>query len=339
MDLTLLRLAGLIVHDLPQITAGGRIEGTVSNAESTFTNRIRNFFQERVRDALTRRGLEIGFDPNTHSPVPGAIRQILSDPSTFVASSQTIANHLFSLQTGVYSAGLLCVARGRLSQQETLAIIKLEHESGVRAHREDRQGQLRFEIELIDDLMLTDNTRVFKVALFVLEGSDVVGMICDAQRSRTQLVADYYLRKFLGCELIDRADLLTKRFLSKTEEFLDENLTDPKQRAHAQVGLLAEITSNADTFSPRRFAQQHLPTNLRDKYLQVAQADGIRPGNIPKDVALIKSRIDRVHITMDGDISILAPPAAIERVQISKMPNERSKIEITGRIEKIDGHR
>lgn len=340
MDLSLLTLKRLIVHELPMLGPGQRTPGTISNAQSPFPQRIRHFFEQRIRSALNDYGLKIRFRDPPESPVPAELTKILQGPSQFVPASANIASHLFGVHNGTHSSGLLCISSGVLDGKDAVAVIKLEHESGVRAQRQETNGQLLFEIIVVDDLMLTDNTRVFKVALFVNDGDGLYALACDTQRSRSQLLAGYFLGAFLGCELADRPDVLTKRFLDVAERFLNEKIGEPQARAAAQVGLLAELGNVSNSFSPRHFSTQHIPADLRPEFLNVLRNEGISAQTINKDLALVRSRILRVHFEIDGGLSVLAPPNTVgNQVRVSGLSNGQSKIEVMGRLKSVEGHR
>ena len=194
-DLTFLKIDKLIIHELPKHQAK---DGVLSDAVTPLTPPVRHFFEERIRASLRDAGLPSDFVSGHSSPVPAQVEQLLAQqkPSekAVVDSSRTIASHLFKIQTGVHSEGLIGLAACSLQTARGLAIIKLEHEEGVRAKLKGPKGSQHFEIEILDDLMLTKHTRVFKVALFAAEpGGSVKGLVCDSQRQRAQLVATYFL--------------------------------------------------------------------------------------------------------------------------------------------------
>ena len=341
-DLTFLKVTRLIIHELPK-RGMSPTDGVLTDTESPLTKEVRHFFEERIREALASKGIPIGITELHSSPVPDCVKKLLCQSHVrFVRESQTIAEHFFCIQTGVHSEGLLCIAECTIKTAAAIAIIKLELEEGVRAELRGTTGQTHFEILVVDDLMLTKNTKVFKVALFSLQDGlkfeDVEARACDSQRARAQLIAEYFLDQFLGCHLLDEPDIMTKKFLETAEVFINTQIKDPVIQARYQNAVLAELNSNSDTVHARAFVDVHMDSTHRKAFLGALGEAEVATTGFGKDVKLIRSKIVRMRFEFDGGISVLVPPQRLnESVTVKQVPDGRTQLAVLARLKKVKG--
>ena len=139
------------------------------------------------------------FDPDAASPIPSLVKQHLDGASAeLLVASQTMARQLYSSQTRQNSAGLLIVSSVVVSSGPGLAILKLEHEDGIRVRRNSDESHLALDIEYISELVMTSQTKVFKAGLFYPSADDggASGLVSDQQRSDSRRgdVAAFFLR-------------------------------------------------------------------------------------------------------------------------------------------------
>ena len=127
-----------------------------------------------------------------------------------IETSKAVAQHLFNAQQNVRSSpGLLVVASGTVDTGACLAVLKLQKQEGLNLERVGSSGAETYSLEHLKRLMLTNDTRVFKVALFEADGvvdpDDVHALVSDKQRfsSPEKRMADFFLKGFLGCRLRD----------------------------------------------------------------------------------------------------------------------------------------
>src|SRR4051794_33745153 len=99
MDLGLLRIRDLILHDVPLRPVGSEGAGpALSEAASPLDDELRTFFQEKIRSSLANEGLAVEKDTQAGSPVPDIVAKLLGGDG-LVAPSQVIARHLYDVQT------------------------------------------------------------------------------------------------------------------------------------------------------------------------------------------------------------------------------------------------
>lgn len=308
----------LIVHEFPKRDSADRT-GVLADAESPLVRSVPHFFEERVRVALGDYGRQVKFLSSTPSPVPKHVHTLLTGQRPrFVGASQEAARHFFGLPHSSRSEGLFCMLRFESDATPLIALVKLEYEEGTRARLAGAKGHRFYQIEHVVDLMLTKKTKLFKVALFHMPPSgqavsDIEGRTCDYQAG-PGVVADYFLRDFLGCEYVGRDDLLTQEFLNASESFINHRVTDPALKARYESAVLAELHSSDASLNPALFARKHLLEADRAAFLTTLQDREVPPTPFGKDTSLIARRIERITLTFgEHNISVSSPPDEIGR--------------------------
>ena len=147
-----------------------------------------------------------------------------------------MVTHLFESQNANNPDGLFVVAQTKIERERSLGLMRLEREAGARVLATQHQGKSTFDVEHLRDLMLTDKTRVVKVGFFVQEGDTlehIYGLVSDNQSAQWDRsdVAEFLLRKFLGCRLREEPNVATRHFLDATEEWLNISIADPSKKA------------------------------------------------------------------------------------------------------------
>jgi hypothetical protein len=347
IDLGRLQVDRLIVHEIPDRPVRAKAqEPVLSEIESPLTSALRNYFHERISTSLSEAAFEVVFDPSSPSPVPGLVLAFVTGTADdFVAMSQAVARHLYATQTGANPPGLLILADLSYSQRRALAILKLEKEQGVRVRHATHNQKQTFSVEHLKDLMLTQRTRVFKAGLFVPRGKTlgaIEGLVSDKQRGyrpRTE-VADFFLTRFLGCRLREDPDVATKRFFQATEEFINEKVDDPIQKARYHMALLTELQSEHGTVRPKHFAESHLRVNDRQPFIEFIQAKGVSAAPMEKDTALIATQLQRTQIDFQSGIAVLGSPDSFDQhVKMKNLEGGQMRVEIEDRVRAVRAKR
>ncbi|MFJ8596613.1 hypothetical protein [Streptomyces sp. NPDC093598] len=104
------------------------------------------------------------------STVPDRIYEYLAQQRDLVDVSIDLAELLFESQKGRSPAGLLLVAAARLAGKRALLIVKLEQEGGLRAEDVLVEGKRTFDMSYFADLLMTEHNKIYKAALFCVDG-------------------------------------------------------------------------------------------------------------------------------------------------------------------------
>lgn len=112
------------------------------------------------------------------SNLPDRVYEYLTQERGLVDVSVDLAELLWDSQKGKSSsAGLLLVATARLAGKRALLIVKLEQEGGLRAQDVLVNGKRTFDMSYFADLLMTEHNKIYKAALFCVDGVSEDGPI------------------------------------------------------------------------------------------------------------------------------------------------------------------
>lgn len=337
MSLSSLIVGEMVLHGVP-----GRgslsTDVTLSDVPSVLNDGQRQYIQGRIRGALARQARPIVEEPG-HA-LPAAVRQVFLDSSLLVPKSRDLALLLDQVQPAISPAGIIVVAQASLEGDRALVIAKLEHELGVRAHQTKlASGQLTYDVELINDLLFTEQSHVFKVAVFSIPTADEAlhGFMVDNQAA-SHSVARFFLSGFLGCVLAERSDVLTETFQNASERWMNQ-VPDPSNRARYEIALISELQSNTPTLSATGFAAKHLDLIDRDSYEAFVIGQGVPQRTFDKDTTLITNRLNRIRLDTETGVTVIGAPSSYEDGTISLDSREGGEAVITvrDRLQQVSG--
>lgn len=324
-QLATLRIRRVIFHDIPRRLRGGGGEPVLSDVETKVDETRRS----RLRIKLTRvlgskQAYPVCFDPNSASPVPSQVRLSTKRHCTakrFVAMSQKFAKYLFEQQHGAMSPGLLCVLDAATGGRPCVILMKLEREVGAQVELIKRGGKKTFAMSVLDNLVLTDGTRLFKSAMFLREGSgddDFSATLCDDQLNVTSSddIARFWVR-FLGCTFVVEPRVATERFYESTLRFINEVITDPIQKNDLYEHLHSQLKSARKIFSPRSFIEEHVPSDFHKSFREHLKSEGVSLASFAKDLSDIETRLRRCayRTTQGGLVSMPADKAELVEIK------------------------
>lgn len=344
MNLATFTIDHLIVHDVPRhrVGADDNEEILLSDIPSTLNVGLRNFFTERIKRSLSSNHYEVERDPASSSPVPDLIASLIASEASqvddeLVTTSQEMARHLFSTQTGSNNPGLLIVCRGKVDGRTAAAILKLEREDAIRVSQVGQQGHRTFDVEYLRDLMLGKNTRVFKASIFTVPASGLDGLVSDAQKNDPNAdVASFFLHRFLGCRLKTAPDIATRAFFTATQDFIN-TLEDAEKQARYEIALLAAMNTPTRTMMPGMVANQ-MDTHDRQAYRNYLGAHAAPTGRFDKDTRLISAQLRQMVFGFKSSGLRLSGPA--EDVQQFVRFNEgtgEAPVEIHDEVKDVRG--
>lgn len=333
-----LRVRQWALHEVPNHPRGGGGEPLgLSDDVSPYSDEVARYLDLRISGSLGRAAREVEERTDAGSMlVPDTIRRYFASDVDLLTASKELAAYLYSCQAGNVSSGLLVVADAtdQSTGDAVLALLKLEPQDGVRAKRTtDSRGRIVYNIDYVPDLMLTQKTKVFKVAVFSRTASastPLTGFAVDDQLPRSSHLANFFLRTFLGCDLRDRDDVVTERFLRAGEDFAKS--LPPESKPKFVAAMQSELGSNRATVAIDSFATNHIDTTERARFKEQMRERKV-PNRFRKDNELVARYLQRVQMTVDDGSVVITPTENLDRsVRISELDGGNSRIEITGRI-------
>jgi hypothetical protein len=324
-ELATMVIRHVIFHDVPTAVKGAAgVAPTLSEVETDIDPPRKQMLKKKLTQVLnSSRAYPVQFRPGTTSQVPVEVRKltIKCTPKAFVESSQILANNLFEQHIGSVSPGLLCVIDVAVGGKSAIILMKLEREEGAQLELSKKDGKKTYAMSVLDNLVLTDGTRLFKSAMFLRTGKgddDFRSTACDSQLSVTSSsdVAKFWL-KFLGCEFLIEPRVATQQFFDSAVKFVNDVVTDPVEKSDIYDALLTDIKSNKKTFSPKQFIEDHLPEEYQKPFKEHLQTNNIPMTAFDKDISDIETRLRRRAWATESGALVSVPEAAADKVEVT----------------------
>ncbi len=176
-DYATLEVQSAIFHDLPrQITATPKLVSILSEAVTPLNEASRQHLRSKLVDTLQSTSSYVVQFLQEESVVSASARAYLNraeygEPD-FIARSRAFAQDLFARQGPTMSAGLLCVVACTVNGRCAIALMKIEREEGAQLELSGIAGHRTFTFELLNNLVFTKNTKLYKAGLFAKVGPE-----------------------------------------------------------------------------------------------------------------------------------------------------------------------
>ena len=315
----------VIFHDVPRKTHGQ--EPTLSEIETDVDNVRKGHLRTKLTRVLgSKSAYPVQFNPNSSSPVPSQVRFLTEahqSSAKFVAASQQMAKYLFEQHTGAVSPGLLCVIDVAIGGAKNATVLmKLEREEGAQLELTNSHGKKTFAMSVLDNLVLTDGTRLFKTAMFVRVGTgedDFESAACDNQLSvmSSDDLAKFWMR-FLGCMFVEDPRVATHRFFESAVRFVNEVVTDPVTKADVYDHLQSQLKASKKMFSPKAFIEEYVPDEYQKQFRDHLQSEKVSLNAFTKDLADIQSALRRRAYQTTKGAMISVPAEQTDLVVVAK---------------------
>lgn len=325
-DAATLGVNELIAHQIPHRRKSDPIvDIEKSEAVPQVPQETLGFFTRRLVRTLNHRGQDVEIDQSrTELVMPPLMREYLTNEVELLEFSQHAAQHLYVSQTGSSSEGLLIACDLIHAGTPAIGVMKLDEEEGVVVEEQQVNGHRTLGVTVLDHLLLTDNTRVFKAGVFWTDGDALVGHVSDEQQGDPVDIADYFLGRFLGCRLARRPHVLTRTFYDTVTSFISDQVADADKKLDYQDALHTEINSNRTKIDPIQFAQDHFDEEHRQPLLDAFTAAEVPEQSFFKDTARLGTRTKKSRLRTSGGITISGSIAEMkERVEPRELDGEQ----------------
>ncbi|EMF56525.1 nucleoid-associated protein [Streptomyces bottropensis] len=328
-----------IVHVVPKRIRGEELAPIeLSQTVCQLDNTVRTQLQARLRTVLDRLAREVVEEPEIEAGLPAAVRAFLNDKQDLVSVSGEIAHLLRDNQTASSPAGLLLVATARLGDQPALLMVKLEQETGMQANSIVTDGLRTFDVQYFANLLFTERSKVYKVALFSQQGAaeeKLEGWAADAQMSG-KAVARFFLEKFLGCRHKNDPRELTRRFHDTAMEWVNSRITDPDVRMDYVMAVMVELQSTASTLDPTAFIKEHVRSAHRDDFAEFLEENDVPVRVFDKDIELVGNRLQRMRVELSSGAFLVAPVEAVQdgSIELQDLGDGRILVTMPGTVTK-----
>jgi len=193
----------------------------------------------------------------------------------FVTHSRLFADALASSQTSrQIPGGVTVVFDGTVGDPSTkfFGVMKAElHEGFLKTA--DLQA------EYVDDLFLSPKTKLYKIGLFISDGTQPrpdlpkgwSAIVYDSAMtaSNRDAAATYFYSAFLGLDVPDNAAHQVKKFFDETRQFIKKSGLPEADKIDLYNGLYTYLkVDRTPTIQTTRFAEAYMDVDLAEDYLR-----------------------------------------------------------------------
>lgn len=306
------KITRAIIHSIPRGSYDGSTTVELSEADIELHVQTKRFIETKIVSVALQEPRLIVEDGGSGSMTPARVREILQDDQSFVPHSQSLSADLYAAQTGNSPAGIVVVAIVNDDGKRSVLIMKAEHQEGLQL----RKNNGVFDLDHLDDLIVGNNARVYKVAILSPAADGAVsGTMVDAQNGDSY--AAFFLSKFLGCRLADDSELRTREFVDASMSFIERAGLPIEKRIRYTQAVMAYMHSPLETFQGTQFAEQFLEPGDQ------ARMGGLKmyaPGVVISANALALERGDIEVLDEDGEHVTFKVRGSLTRVALGKAP-------------------
>ncbi|WP_049566356.1 nucleoid-associated protein [Streptomyces sp. SBT349] len=334
-----------IVHSIPKKTKTDLVPVRVQFSEAVcgLNSTVRSELEAKFSEVLISLGREVVVDAELKSALPDQVRAFLEGERHLVEASKEIAELLLASQPINSSDGLLLVALVRLDGSKSLLMVKLEQESGMQATEIVTDDGLRtFDVQYFANLMFTEASRVYKIALFSASGMSedaMEGWAADKQMTGKNL-AKFFREKFLGCQLKSEPRQLTLRFHDAALDWINSRVSDADTRITYLMAVLVELQSPTPVLDPDSFIRTRLQQPHRESFAEYLRDSDVPEQVFDKDTDLVEPKLRKMRMAFDNGAVLIAPLEALhgDSIKIVDLDDGRARLTVTGVMTETRSH-
>ncbi|MEU6965746.1 nucleoid-associated protein [Streptomyces chrestomyceticus] len=326
-----------IVHAIPRKMKSDLtpVKVKFSQAACKLNGTVRGELELKFSDVLVTLGREVVVDAELKSQLPEQVRSFLEGGRSLVETSREIAELLLASQPANSSDGLLMVAAVRLGGHRGLLMVKLEPESGMQATEIVTDDGLRtFDVTYFANLLFTEASRVYKIALFSAAGLSedaLEGWAADKQMAGKRL-AKFFRESFLGCQLKDEPRQLTLRFHDAAVDWINTRISNPDTQVSYLMAVLVELQSPTPVVDPDAFIKARLHPPHRESFAEFMRDSEVPEHTFDKDTELVETKLRKMRMAFDNGAFLIAPIEAMEgdSIRVEGLNDGRTRLTLTG---------
>ena len=246
----------------------------------------------------------LAMDVNPESEFFHLVRDIPTmDEAEFVIASKRAAERLARVQhANARNGQLLVIYAVNDMNQNMVLFIKAEYGSAL----QKRQSSLKF----LEDIILTQDSKVYKIGAFIEEGDKWTGVLHDHQMTpgNKASAAQYFYHAFLELEFSEDDKFLTLKFYEYTKKFINEKFDDPDRTDYQNALALYlkakdKLLVSVSEFAPTLYGKESEYKNFMCFHMKFPERI------IRKDLSLIKKKsLNCTMLYFDRGIAISVPP-------------------------------
>lgn len=318
----------VIAHKIYPKTAKNDAEAETSSALLNFDDKDKTTLINRVVNALNNssKTFNLEFEDKSESSVYTLLENHseLQDDDRFIDVSCSLADKLAEAHFRVKIPGGYClVVDGRTSNNDYFFLI-------IKAELQEVFNINQNQLQLIKDVFLSPAKDFYKIGYFLKNnnGTFTPFMYDDLFSSQKRDLTEYFYSAFLGLTSDKNDALKTKNFFYETKDFIDNNISEPKDRFGMQKALRVYLREDMNgTISAKDFSDTYLfgfdePKKKYDKQIVERQF----PRSFTKNMRNLNlaATVDLQRVSIGRNITLVGKDEFIDDLQVLDNPTIQS---------------
>lgn len=222
--------------------------------------------------------------------------------------------------------------------KETLIIIKAERHEGFMEIETPEKVEMRY----IDNLLLTPETKLYKVGAFVFDEKSAsiddktktFVFDCNISAKDDRKAAKYFYSNFLGLSIPQNSEQDTRNFFEYTTEFINKSELPKADKFDLHNALYTYLKTDKNaTIETSSFAETYLPDTIEDDYISFMENKKFPTNSIIKNTSLIKSKLRIRKLSFSTEVKITAPADKFsELVELIESSENSTTLKIKGNM-------
>lgn len=324
-----LKLTRVIIHEVFERTNDrNRVDPQFSAALEQLDNNAIEALRSRIVAAMASpaKCIQMAIHKfNADSMFVLAAQLVDADEILFVERSKKIADLLADAQKSrSIPGGILVVFAGSagVPERRLIGVIKAEVHNGFTREQVDGAMTLKF----LNNLLLTAQTKLYKIGLFVESTPEATGepverwesYIYDEQLtlSNRDGAAQYFYEGFLGCKFLESSARNTKKFYDLTKTFIQGMNIEETERVVLINALVTYLKADqSPTVSTSAFGDAYLAEgNIRDAYTHYMKKADFPVVAVAKDLTDVNSALRLRRLVFRNQVRLTAPAEGFENL-------------------------
>lgn len=350
IDFSLMSIDKIIIHSAPNSLRG--VAPTFGSRVIHLEANALNELIQRITDVMGRGSncVEMQLHDITNLSTVSRVISIMTDTTeeNFISETRDLAQKLCQSQTNNRTPdGILVCLAGRtgVSQQQYLALIKAEEESGFHISSIEI-------VQFLSNLFLTKTQRLYKIGFFIRNNTNIPIIpenfsvyIFDQNATHTGTVglANYFSNVFLGCKPMENNARLTELFYTTTKDFITKNPAfSEEQKLEITNSLHTYLKNDQSTVvSGQMFANAYFDNpEIIDQYTSLLARENFPLTAVGKDLSRIKTKLKIRRMKFNSGVRITFPSHTTDQEHNELLvfgnydhDTDYTEVKIKGRIE------
>ncbi|MEG1256373.1 nucleoid-associated protein [Clostridium sp.] len=289
----------------------------LSEFEISLNNKLNFLLQSYINDSIRSPSRVFAKFNDIDNVVKNSSIKILQDDNEFIEESKKISRQLFKSMKGTNaSAANLLVVKYRHGLEKAIGVFKIDFNDSFLTEEKEEKGKIKIVINTMNNGFSITQKLQKCVLIYddIINEADSSILLLDKQDDN---VSDYFVSRFLECELLNNSKKSTKSMIKGILEIINNEYGDDPIELINKTHNLTSLFDTSKKFKLDIAIKQIFPTeNLQKKATDIINKKKIdNTFDINEDQ--VKKQLNRRSITTSNGIKLKGKASLFNTNEIS----------------------